>query len=66
VGSGQTFFIAFPSFYLVERGFSAVITLLDNKRNHLDIVMGGDLRLFLIKMKPDNKLIAVRQPHLSH
>jgi len=34
----KLFFIAFSSFYVVERAFSAVITLLENKRNRLDIV----------------------------
>ena len=56
--------------YLVERAFSAVIMLLDNKRNRLDIVKRGNLcffEMFLTKMKPDiDKLIAVQQPHPSH
>jgi len=33
----QTFLIAFPSSYLVERGFSAVINLLTKKRQRLQI-----------------------------
>jgi len=32
--------------YLVMRAFSAVIMLLDNKRNRHDIVKRGDLRCF--------------------
>ena len=63
----KSFFIAFPSLYLVERAFSAVTTLLDNKRNRLDIVRRGDLRLFLTKMEPDIKnLMKLHQAHPSH
>ena len=61
------FFIAFPSSYLVERAFSAVTALLDNRRNRLDIVRQGDLRLFLTTMEPNiKKLMKLRQAHPSH
>ena len=46
-------YIAFPSSYLVERGFSAVNCILVKKRNRLDVVNRGDLRLFLSKFTPD-------------
>ena len=61
------FLIAFPSSYLVERAFSAVITLLHSERNCLEIVNRGDLRLFLTKLKPViDKLITKHQPHPSN
>ncbi|CAH1991093.1 unnamed protein product, partial [Acanthoscelides obtectus] len=41
----RKFLISFPSSYLVERGFSAVTNLLTKKRNRLDIISRGDLRL---------------------
>ncbi|CAH2007253.1 unnamed protein product [Acanthoscelides obtectus] len=43
----RKFLISFPSSYLVERGFSAVTNLLTKKRNRLDIISRGDLRLTL-------------------
>ncbi|CAH1986549.1 unnamed protein product [Acanthoscelides obtectus] len=46
----RTFLISFPSSYLVERGFSAVTNLLTKKRNRLDIISRGDLRLTLTKL----------------
>ncbi|CAH1986347.1 unnamed protein product [Acanthoscelides obtectus] len=51
--------ISFPSSYLVERGFSAVTNLLTKKRNRLDIISQGDLRLTLTKLTPnlDNLLL---------
>ena len=59
--------IAFPSSYLVVRAFGAMITLLDSKRNRLEIVNRGDLRLFLTKLKPDiDELITKHQLHSSH
>ena len=61
------FLIAFPSSYLVERAFSAVIALLDSKGNRLETVNRGDLRLFLTKLKPDiDELITKHLPHPSH
>ena len=43
-------FIAFPSSYLVEKGFSAVIILLTKQRNRLEISTKGDLRLLLTQL----------------
>ena len=63
----KLFLIVFPSSYLIERAFSAVITLLNSKRNRVEIVNRGDLRLFLIKLKPDiDELKTKPQPHPSH
>ena len=50
--------LAFPTSYLVERGFSAVVQLLTKQINRLDISQCGDLRLLLTDMKPDVKRIA--------
>ena len=47
--------LAFPTSYLVERGFSAVIQLLTKQRNKLDIPKSGDLRLLLTEMRPNVK-----------
>ena len=50
----------------VERTFNAVIKLLDSKRNRLEIVNRGDLRLFPTNLKPDvDELITKHQPHPS-
>ena len=49
----KLFFIAFPSSYLVEKGFSAVNQLLTKTRNRLDIPKRGDLRLFLSNLEPN-------------
>ena len=63
----KIFYIVFPSSYLVERAFSAVTGLLDNKRNRLDIVRRGDLRLFPTKIEPNiKKLMKLHQAHPSH
>ncbi|CAH2012366.1 unnamed protein product [Acanthoscelides obtectus] len=55
----RKFLISFPTSYLVERGFSAVTNLLTKKRNRLDIISRGDLRLTLTKLTPnvDNLLL---------
>ncbi|CAH1973659.1 unnamed protein product [Acanthoscelides obtectus] len=55
----RKFLISFLSSYLVERGFSAVTNLLTKKRNRLDIISRGDLRLTLTKLTPnvDNLLL---------
>lgn len=45
----KKFLIAFSSSYLVERGFSVVTDLVTKKRNRLQIVQRGDLRLHLTK-----------------
>lgn len=63
----KKFLIAFPSSYLVKRGFSAVTNLLTKKRNRLQIVDRGDLRMLLTNIEPNiNKLVAVHQAHPSH
>lgn len=63
----EKFLIAFPSSYLVERGFSAVTNLLTKKRNRLQIVNRGDLRLLLTKIESRiTKLVAAHQVHPSH
>lgn len=59
--------IAFPTSYLVERGFSAVAQLLGKQRQRLDIVNRGDLRLNLTNIEPDLEMIIARhQAHPSH
>lgn len=63
----KKFFIAFPSSYLAERGFSMVTNLLTKKRNRLSIVERGDLRLLMTKMAPNiDKLVSSHQAQLSH
>ncbi|CAH1993537.1 unnamed protein product [Acanthoscelides obtectus] len=63
----RTFLISFPSSYLVETGFSAVTNLLMKKRNRLDIISRGDLRLTLTKLTPNvDNLLLKHQVHLSH
>ncbi|CAH2019737.1 unnamed protein product [Acanthoscelides obtectus] len=63
----RTFLIPFPSSYLVERGFSAVTNLLTKKRNRLDIISRGDLRLTLTKLTPNvDNLLLKHQVHPSH
>ncbi|KFD62042.1 hypothetical protein M514_12549 [Trichuris suis] len=53
--------ISFPSSYLAERGFSVVADLLTKKRNKLQIVNRGDLRLRLTSIEPDTeKLLSLR------
>lgn len=51
----QKLLIAFPSSYLVERGFSAVTNLITKKRNQLDMVKRGDLRLHLTNSQTLNQ-----------
>ena len=59
-------FIAFPSSYVVEKGKSSVINIL-NKRSNLDISKGGDLRLYLTELQPNIELLAnSHQAHRSH
>ena len=61
--------LAFPTSYLVEIGFSAVVQLLTKQRNKLDISQCGDLRLQLTDMIPDVKSIIDEhhsQVHPSH
>jgi hypothetical protein len=51
--ASKKFFIAFPSSYLAERGFSVVSNLLIKKRNRLSVVERGDLRLLMTNMAPN-------------
>lgn len=63
----QKLLTAFPSSYLVERGFSAVMNLITKKRNRLEISARGDLRLLLTNIEPDiNILIKSHHVHPSH
>lgn len=62
----EKFLIAFPSSYLDERGFSAVTNLITKKRNRLEIVARGDLRLNLTKFTLDiKKLVSSHRIHSS-
>ncbi|KAL4113309.1 hypothetical protein QTP88_016958 [Uroleucon formosanum] len=59
--------MAFPSTYLVEKGFSAVQQLLTKSRNKLEICERGDLRLMLTSIEPDIiSLAGNHQPQGSH
>ena len=59
--------LAFPSSYLVEKGFSSVLQLLTKQRNRLQICKRGDLRLFLSNIEPDIiKLANSHQAQGSH
>ncbi|ETE73121.1 hypothetical protein L345_01043, partial [Ophiophagus hannah] len=59
--------LAFPSTYLVERGFSAVQQILSKSRNMLNITECGDLSMRLTKMVPDiKKLASAHQAQGSH
>ena len=63
----EVFILAFPTAYLVEKGFSAVVNLLQSNRNRLQIATKGDLRLFLSDIKPDFSALASRhQAQGSH
>ncbi|XP_029654310.1 uncharacterized protein LOC115227698 [Octopus sinensis] len=53
--SARELLIHFPSSYSVECGFSAVDNLLEAKRNRLEIMKRGDLRLKLTKLSPHIK-----------
>jgi hypothetical protein len=55
--------MAFPSTYLVEKGFSAVQQLLTKSRNRLEISKKGDLRLMLTSIEPD--IISLAENHQS-
>ncbi|XP_077284199.1 protein FAM200A-like [Arctopsyche grandis] len=50
--------VAFPSLYLVEKGFSAVTHILKKSRNRLQISQRRDLRLYLTKLEPNFTKIA--------
>lgn len=63
----KLYFLAFPSSYMAERGFSAVSKLLTKQRNRLQIVKRGDLRLLLSNIDPRvSELVAKHQCHPSH
>ena len=63
----KLYFIAFPTFYLVEKGFSAVCQLLCKQRNRLAVTDRGDLKLFLTALKLEtDKLVSSHQAHASH
>jgi hypothetical protein len=64
----RKFLIAFPSSYLVERGFSVVANLLTKKKkNRLEITSRGDLRLSLTNLKPNiENMLLKHQVHPSH
>lgn len=61
-------FVAFPSSYLVERGFSAVLALKTKQRNRLNVESQGDLRLYLSSgLQPRVKALAAQhQSQGSH
>ncbi|XP_023231325.1 SCAN domain-containing protein 3-like [Centruroides sculpturatus] len=49
--------MAFPTSYLVEKGFNAIVQLLSKQRNRLQLTQKGDLRLLLTNFEPKiNKL----------
>ena len=61
------FYLAFSKTYLVEKVFSAVVNLLQNNRNRLQIATKDDLRPFLSKVKPDFSVLTSRhQAQESH
>ena len=63
----QLLIMAFPTSYLVERGFSAVLQLLTKQRNRLEISERGDLRLRLTDMEPDiQEMVKTHQAQPSH
>ena len=67
VESDPKVFYCLSQLCLIERAFSAVTALLNKRKNRLDVVRRGHLRLFLSEMKPDiNRLMTLRQAHPSH
>ena len=63
----KLYFLAFPSSYMAERGFSAVSKLLTNQRNRLQIVKRGDMRILLSHIDPRvSELVSKHQCHPSH
>ena len=68
VGSGKILFYCLSQLILSRACVQFVVTvLLNNRRNRLDFVRRGDLRLFLTKMEPDIKeLMKFHQAHSSH
>ena len=63
----QVLFVAFPTSYLVERGFSVVSLILTKQRQKLQIHERSDLRLFLTNLLPDiSRLVEDHQAQGSH
>ena len=63
----KLYFAAFSTSYLVEKRFSAVSQIFCKPRNRLAVTDRGDLRLFLIPLKPEtDKLVSSHQTHPSH
>ena len=63
----KLYFIAFPTSYMVEKGFSAVSQVLCKQRNRLAVTDRGNLRLFLTALKLEtDKLVSSHQAHPSH
>ena len=63
----QLMLLPFPTSYLVECGFSAVMDILTKKRNRLHICKRGDLRIKLSKLVPDVSALAKKhQAQGSH
>ena len=63
----KLFFIAFPTSYMVERGFSAVFLLHSKQRQKFMIATRGDLRLMLTNMSPDiQRIMMNNQAQGSH
>ncbi len=52
--------LCFPTSYLVECGFSAVNKIVTKERNRIDICMGGDIRIKLTNLNPNNKNLAAK------
>ena len=58
VEQSQAILLAFPTSYLVEKGFSAVSQVLCKQRNRPAVTDWGDLRLFLTAPKPETDKLA--------
>ncbi len=54
----RLFLLAFPTTYLVDRGFSQVLHMQPKHRNRLDLCTSGALRLKLTSLQPDAKKLA--------
>ena len=57
----ELIFLAFPTTWLAESGFSALARLQTQSRNRLNIVKSGDLRLALSTKKPSIEEL-IRKP----
>ena len=56
----KKFIVPFPSTYVVERASSTVTNLMTKKRNRLDIVPRGYLRLNLTAFTPEIENVALK------